>query len=420
MAQMIKNLPSMQETKVQFLGWEDQLEKGMATHSSTLAWRIPWTEEPGGLQTMGLQKTGHDWATHTWWYSGVAVWLLRLGLNRLCRFCFLLLGCLLWAEAHHQAQPSSPEKARPERPSDHSLAEPPAAASIHRPAWVSPGVSTCSPAEPSDDCSPYHSPTATSWEKLCDNKAAMPLFLTSKPTKSLKMIVLNELVFGLHCYVLGQFVLQDQRESAFSPLTHLLTILAAHFHFWMFVLWLLKSISPWIDLFILYTYTHSCRGTATHVHTKSITWLRFIPQITFIKTSFLNWKKNLGLPGLSSLLKVTWLSNGPAGSQPRSSDTQSSPFPTNYFNFLLTSSNEMGQSFSSPEAINSESTKQGPGCNPCVAFWGDLWAPGKRGPQLDCLMEPRGVSEEGKLGRVKGAGLCLPSSSRACILKATC
>ena len=165
------------------------------------------------------------------------------------------------------------------------------ASTENRPAWVSPGVSTRSPAEPSDGCSPSHYLTATSCEKLCDNKAAMPLFLTSKPTKSLKMIVLNELVFGLHCYVLGQFVLQDQRESTFSALTHLLTIPAAHFHFWMFVLWLLKSISPWIDPFILYTYTHSCRGTATHVHTKSITWLRFIPQITFIKTSFLNWKK---------------------------------------------------------------------------------------------------------------------------------
>ena len=55
-AQMIKNLPAMQETRVQSLGWEDPLEKGMATHTSILAWRIPWTEEPGGLQTMGLQS----------------------------------------------------------------------------------------------------------------------------------------------------------------------------------------------------------------------------------------------------------------------------------------------------------------------------------------------------------------------------
>ena len=53
MAQMVKNLPAMQETQVRSLGQEDSLEKGMATHSSILAWRIPWTEEPGGLQSMG-------------------------------------------------------------------------------------------------------------------------------------------------------------------------------------------------------------------------------------------------------------------------------------------------------------------------------------------------------------------------------
>ena len=51
-AQMVKNLSAMRETQVGFLGWEDLLEKGMATHSSTLAWRIPWTEDPGGLQSM--------------------------------------------------------------------------------------------------------------------------------------------------------------------------------------------------------------------------------------------------------------------------------------------------------------------------------------------------------------------------------
>ena len=54
-AQSVKNLPAMQETQVQFLGWEDPLEKEMATHSSILTWRIPWTEEPGRLQSMGLQ-----------------------------------------------------------------------------------------------------------------------------------------------------------------------------------------------------------------------------------------------------------------------------------------------------------------------------------------------------------------------------
>ena len=60
MAQMVKNLPAMQETQVQSLSGEDTLEKGMATHSSILAWRIPWTEEPGGLQSLGLQRVGHD------------------------------------------------------------------------------------------------------------------------------------------------------------------------------------------------------------------------------------------------------------------------------------------------------------------------------------------------------------------------
>ena len=59
MAQRLKRLPAMQETWVQSLGWEDPLEKEMATHSSTLAWRIPWMEEPGGLQSMGLQRVGH-------------------------------------------------------------------------------------------------------------------------------------------------------------------------------------------------------------------------------------------------------------------------------------------------------------------------------------------------------------------------
>ena len=53
-AQRLKNLPIMRETWVPSLGWEDPLEKGMATHSSILAWRIPWTEEPGGLQSMGM------------------------------------------------------------------------------------------------------------------------------------------------------------------------------------------------------------------------------------------------------------------------------------------------------------------------------------------------------------------------------
>ena len=57
---MVKRLPTMQETPVQFLDGEDPLEKEMATHSNTLAWKIPWTEEPGGLQSMGSQIVGHN------------------------------------------------------------------------------------------------------------------------------------------------------------------------------------------------------------------------------------------------------------------------------------------------------------------------------------------------------------------------
>ena len=57
---MVNNLPAMQDTWVHSLGWEDPLEKGMATHSSILAWRIPWTDEPGGLQSTGKQSVGQD------------------------------------------------------------------------------------------------------------------------------------------------------------------------------------------------------------------------------------------------------------------------------------------------------------------------------------------------------------------------
>ena len=60
---LVKCLPAMGETRVQSLGWEDPLEKEMATPSSTLAWKTPWTEEPGRLQSTGLQRVRHDWAT---------------------------------------------------------------------------------------------------------------------------------------------------------------------------------------------------------------------------------------------------------------------------------------------------------------------------------------------------------------------
>ena len=57
---MVKNPPAVLETKIQSLGWEDHPEKGMASHSSVLAWKIPWAEEPGGLQSTGLQRVEHD------------------------------------------------------------------------------------------------------------------------------------------------------------------------------------------------------------------------------------------------------------------------------------------------------------------------------------------------------------------------
>ena len=60
MAQRVKNPPAVQETQVQPLGWEDPLEKGVATHSSILSCRLPWTEEPGGLPSMGSQRVGHN------------------------------------------------------------------------------------------------------------------------------------------------------------------------------------------------------------------------------------------------------------------------------------------------------------------------------------------------------------------------
>ena len=62
---MVKNLPTFQETQVWFQSWKDSLEKGIATHSHILAWRIPWTEEPGELQSMGSQRVGHNWAPNT-------------------------------------------------------------------------------------------------------------------------------------------------------------------------------------------------------------------------------------------------------------------------------------------------------------------------------------------------------------------
>ena len=80
--QMVKNLPAIRETWTQSLSWEDPLKKGMATLSSILAWRIPWTEEPGRLQSMGSQRVEHDWATNTYIHISLIqvhmLWIERL------------------------------------------------------------------------------------------------------------------------------------------------------------------------------------------------------------------------------------------------------------------------------------------------------------------------------------------------------
>ena len=87
MAQRLKHLPGMQETRVQSLGREDPLEKEMATHSSTLAWRIPWREEPGRLQSTRSQRVGHNWAT------SLSLFKLHLLIQNLqCNMILLILN----------------------------------------------------------------------------------------------------------------------------------------------------------------------------------------------------------------------------------------------------------------------------------------------------------------------------------------
>ena len=117
--QTVKNLPAVRETRVPSLGWEDPLPKGMATHSSILAWRMPWTKEPGRLQSMGSQRVRHDWETGTftftlkvhgtltmlyvhcqvlksqWWKSGSLIWTWTILLDP-----FLLSLLSLTKEVH--------------------------------------------------------------------------------------------------------------------------------------------------------------------------------------------------------------------------------------------------------------------------------------------------------------------------------
>ena len=86
--QMVKNLPAMQKTWIQSLGQEAPLEKGTAIHSSILAWIIPWTGQPGGLQSMGLQRVGHDWETDTFLHFNVQFIDLVLFLDKQLKWFF--------------------------------------------------------------------------------------------------------------------------------------------------------------------------------------------------------------------------------------------------------------------------------------------------------------------------------------------
>ena len=86
------DLPTRRETQVQSLGWKDPLKKGVAIHSSILAWRTPWAEEPGGLQSMGLQRVGHDWATNTFTFT-----LVRYGLGLGLTTRAVLTESFIWA-----------------------------------------------------------------------------------------------------------------------------------------------------------------------------------------------------------------------------------------------------------------------------------------------------------------------------------
>ena len=95
MAQMVENLPAVQETRIRSLGQEDPLEKGMATHLSIFAWRIPWTEEPGRLQSVGLQKLGGDSVTNAFTIIYVSVYLsMILSNNQFTYICMYLVAIM--------------------------------------------------------------------------------------------------------------------------------------------------------------------------------------------------------------------------------------------------------------------------------------------------------------------------------------
>ena len=120
-AQRVKRLPAMRETWVRSLGWEDALEKEMATHSSTLAWKILWTEEPGGLQFLGSQRVGHNWATSVFHFQPLgqtlvncisSLWLLQYIVSLSCH-CPWAGSAMLRASSTSQILGSEMEDPRP-------------------------------------------------------------------------------------------------------------------------------------------------------------------------------------------------------------------------------------------------------------------------------------------------------------------
>ena len=119
LAQMVKNLPAMQETQVSSLGQEHPLEKGMATHSSILDWKIPGTEKPGKLQYMRLQRVGHNWMTNTLTFSPSQVWHWEPQFSYGCwweaSLSYFPGGTLQW-ETHNKAAkfPLSKQTTQPE------------------------------------------------------------------------------------------------------------------------------------------------------------------------------------------------------------------------------------------------------------------------------------------------------------------
>ena len=110
MAQTVKCLPTMPETWVRSLGWEDLLEKEMATHSSILAWKIPWMEERGRLQSMGSQIVGHDWATSLTHKRLYTFWLISLSVIPSIQFSCSVVFDSLRPQWLQHARPSCPSR----------------------------------------------------------------------------------------------------------------------------------------------------------------------------------------------------------------------------------------------------------------------------------------------------------------------